>query len=347
LRGRLRSWKTSSERPEALHDHRHECTDVRLLDFFFLAMRAPWYVAIVLSPLACGQQNAPAPTSQPIEIIAHRGVHPFYYGEHDIDRRSGCSATLLHETEPAFIENTLPSIAAAFAFGATMIEIDVHRTRDSQLVVFHDAGLECRTNGRGPPERKTLRELKELDAGYGYTADGKSFPLRGRGVGLIPTLREVLDRFPNGGFVLDDKAHNARLIAELLSSYSPDRQRNIVYWGETTGYATIRTKAAIGGRLMTREDMLACRRALLRRLGFGALPAACRGAILIIPADALRPWYARLGLGWPDRFLVKVRDAGSRIFISTDSLSEAMALSLFHRRTSDGPDSGGRTCYAS
>jgi glycerophosphoryl diester phosphodiesterase len=289
------------------------------------SMRAPWYVAMVFASIACGPSAAPS--THPIEIIAHRGVHPFYYGEHDIDRGSGCSATLLHEVEPALIENTLPSIAAAFALGATMIEIDVHRTRDSQLVVFHDAGLECRTNGHGPPERHTLRELRELDAGYGYTADGKSFPLRGRGVGLIPTLREVLDRFPNGGFILDDKAHNVRLIGELLSSYPPDRQHNIVYWGDATRYDTLRNRAAaIGGRLMTREDMMACRRALVRRLGLGALPAKCHGGILIIPADALRPWYARLGLGWPDRFLVKVRAAGSRIFVSTDSPSEAIAL---------------------
>jgi glycerophosphoryl diester phosphodiesterase len=36
-------------------------------------------------------------------------------------------------------ENTLESFEAAIALGADMIELDVRRTRDGQLVVFHDA----------------------------------------------------------------------------------------------------------------------------------------------------------------------------------------------------------------
>lgn len=291
-------------------------------------MRTSWILAMVLSPLAFGQPAATVTRSQALEVIAHRGVHPFYYGEHVIDRQAGCSATLLRESDPAFIENTLPSMAAAFAAGATMIEIDVQRTRDGQLVVFHDAGLACRTNGRGHSEDSTLNDLKALDAGYGYTSDGKSFPLRGRGIGLIPSLREVLDRFPNGHFIFDDKAGNARLIGDLLSSYSPDKQRNVVYWGDRQNYAVVQAKApAIGGRLMTLEEMMACRTALVRRGGLGSLPGACRTGVMIIPADKLRSWYARIALGWPSRFLGKVSAAGCHIFIATDASAEAVALS--------------------
>jgi glycerophosphoryl diester phosphodiesterase len=291
-------------------------------------MRTTCILLMVLSPLACGQPAATVTRSQVLEVIAHRGVHPFYYGEHDIDRQTGCSAVLLRESDPPFIENSMPSMAAAFAAGATMIEIDVHRTLDGQLVAFHDAGLACRTNGRGRPEDSTLDALKALDAGYGYTSDGISFPLRGRGFGLIPSVREVLDRFPNGRFIFDDKAGNARLIGDLLSSYSPDKQRNVVYWGDRQGYALVRAKApAIGVRLMTVEEMMACRRALMLRAGLGSLPGACRTGVMIIPSDNLRPWYARIALGWPSRFLAKVSAAGCHIFIATDSPAEAVALS--------------------
>ena len=39
----------------------------------------------------------------------------------------------------AAAENTLEAFEAAIALGADMIELDVRRTRDSQLVVFHSA----------------------------------------------------------------------------------------------------------------------------------------------------------------------------------------------------------------
>jgi hypothetical protein len=75
-------------------------------------------------------------------------------------------------------------------------EIAVHPTADGHFVVFHDWTLECRTDGYGVTRQHTLTELKALDAGYGYTADGgKTFPIRGKGVGLIPSLDEVFAAF--------------------------------------------------------------------------------------------------------------------------------------------------------
>jgi len=90
------------------------------------------------------------------------------------------------------IDNTLTSIAAAFAFGADAVEIDVRRTKDDQFVLFHDYALDCRTDAIGPVAEHTALELKAIDVGYGYTADsGQTFPLRGKGIGLMPTLADV------------------------------------------------------------------------------------------------------------------------------------------------------------
>ncbi len=45
------------------------------------------------------------------------------------------------------------------------------------------------------------KELQALDIGYGYTADGgKTFPFRGKGINLMPTLDEVLNHFPDRSF---------------------------------------------------------------------------------------------------------------------------------------------------
>jgi glycerophosphoryl diester phosphodiesterase len=44
-----------------------------------------------------------------------------------------------------------------------------------------------------------MTSLKKLDIGYGYTADGgKTYPFRGKAIGLMPTLTEVLQAFPDG-----------------------------------------------------------------------------------------------------------------------------------------------------
>ena len=61
--------------------------------------------------------------------------------------------------------------------------------QDGQLSVFHDYDLSMRTNGAGNISDYTMAELKQLDIGYGYTADGgKTFPFRGKGIGLMPEL---------------------------------------------------------------------------------------------------------------------------------------------------------------
>lgn len=45
------------------------------------------------------------------------------------------------------------------------IELDVRRTRDGQLVCLHDATLDRTTTGKGKLAARSLREVKQLDAG--------------------------------------------------------------------------------------------------------------------------------------------------------------------------------------
>lgn len=89
-----------------------------------------------------------------ILIIAHRGASGY---------------------EP---ENTLNSVKKALELGADMVEVDVHVSKDGQIMVIHDARLERTTNGRGYVRDLTLKELKKLDAGLGER---------------IPTLEEVIE----------------------------------------------------------------------------------------------------------------------------------------------------------
>ncbi|HEX3034014.1 MAG TPA: glycerophosphodiester phosphodiesterase family protein [Thermodesulfobacteriota bacterium] len=75
-------------------------------------------------------------------------------------------------------ENTLLSFKRAMEMRADMIELDVRLSCDGRIVVIHDKELDRTTSGNGLVREKTLRELKELDAGKGEK---------------IPTLEEVVD----------------------------------------------------------------------------------------------------------------------------------------------------------
>ncbi len=92
-------------------------------------------------------------------------------------------------------ENTLHAFDEAVALGVDALELDVRLTRDGTPVVIHDATVNRTTDGRGAVASLSSAELRELDAGYGFTNDGgESYPWRGRGH-VVPTLDEVLDRY--------------------------------------------------------------------------------------------------------------------------------------------------------
>jgi glycerophosphoryl diester phosphodiesterase len=82
-------------------------------------------------------------------------------------------------------ENTRAAFRAAIDAGSHMIELDVHLTRDNEVVVIHDDTLERTTNGKGNVAEKTFAELERLDAGAWFNP---------RFAGeRIPTLAEVLE----------------------------------------------------------------------------------------------------------------------------------------------------------
>ena len=94
-------------------------------------------------------------------------------------------------------ENTLVAYENGLALGADALELDIHTTRDDQIVVIHDPTIDRTTDGAGPVASYTLDELRHFDAGYRFTPDGaQTYPSRGQGV-TIPTLREVFARFPD------------------------------------------------------------------------------------------------------------------------------------------------------
>ena len=91
-------------------------------------------------------------------IIAHRGASAY---------------------EP---ENSLRAIETAIKLKADMVEVDIRKSKDGELVVIHDENVDRTTNSKGWVSKLSLTELKRLDAGAGE---------------MVPTLAEVLDLLKN------------------------------------------------------------------------------------------------------------------------------------------------------
>lgn len=95
------------------------------------------------------------PTAQRPLIIGHRGARAF---------------------SP---ENTIPSFKKAFDLGCDMVEVDVHLTKDRELVITHDDNLLRCTNVRSIfSERRsffvsdfTLADIRTLDAGSWFVRE--------------------------------------------------------------------------------------------------------------------------------------------------------------------------------
>ncbi|HUM12221.1 MAG TPA: glycerophosphodiester phosphodiesterase [Myxococcaceae bacterium] len=117
-------------------------------------------------------------------------------------------------------ENTLAAFGAAVDRWRTdMLELDLHATRDGELVVSHDPTLQRCTDGEGRIAEHTLAELQRLDAGFHFTLDrGRTYPFRGQGV-RMPTFREVLRAFPGLRLNVEVKAEAPGVeaaVADLL-----------------------------------------------------------------------------------------------------------------------------------
>jgi len=66
-------------------------------------------------------------------------------------------------------ENTMAALRRALSSGAPMVELDVQRTADNTLVVFHDDVLGRTTNGRGYIRQTSTDDLMKLDAGSWFS----------------------------------------------------------------------------------------------------------------------------------------------------------------------------------
>lgn len=251
-------------------------------------------------------------------LMAHRGLAQTFHME-DL-KNDTCTAERIFEPEHPYLENTIPSMQAAFEQGADEVEFDVKMTKDRQFAVFHDWTLDCRTDVKGEAKEYTMAELKKVDIGYGYTADqGKTFPFRGKGIGLMPSLTEVLTQFPDKQFLIHVKSNDPQeggLLVDYLSKLTAERRSQLTIYGGSPPVALVK-KELPEMRVISIDTMKSCLLPYLAYGWTGITPAACEHTQIHIP-EKLAP----LLWGWPNKFLNRMDRVDTRVLVVGGNGSE-------------------------
>jgi glycerophosphoryl diester phosphodiesterase len=150
-------------------------------------------------------------------------------------------------------ENTLAAYRRAIELGTGMIECDVNRTADGQLVMIHDWTLDRTTDGRGPVRDLTLDEIGRLDAGsfLGPEFAGLRVPTT---VDTIELAREagILMCFEVKGETPEEFGVTAEMLADLLA------ERRALEWAFMSSYdhaALARARARVPELLLAPERL--------------------------------------------------------------------------------------------
>jgi len=147
-------------------------------------------IVLVASALSCVQTDEGESGKQYVsfesaaELRAYLRWHP--------DRTPLIGA---HRGGPAvgFPENCIATFERALGYAPCLIECDVRKSEDGELVLLHDAGLDRTTTGQGDVGDLTLTELQELAL---VDESGTVTEYR------IPTLAEAL-RWADGKTILE------------------------------------------------------------------------------------------------------------------------------------------------
>jgi glycerophosphoryl diester phosphodiesterase len=113
-------------------------------------------------------------------------------------------------------ENTLAAFDLGMASGADGLELDVHLSADGVAVVHHDRTLDRTTSDSGPVAGRTAAQLARVDAGCRFANAAGQPPLTsGSSLGgeltCVPTLRDVLHRYPDARIIVEMKVDSVRM----------------------------------------------------------------------------------------------------------------------------------------
>lgn len=271
---------------------------------------------------------APDPEGR-LQMIAHRGVHHLY--DPTGVGRDDCTAVrmLPGQEKLEIFENTIHSIRAAVTAKADMVEVDVAPTKDGQMVLFHDWTVDCRTDGTGNTRDLTLAELQALDIGHGYSSDGgQTFPLRGKGIGKIPTVEAALAAESYKPFLFNFKNNDPDEADQLYAILKAAGRDPLIegdgfYGAEAPVKRMKQLVPGIWG--WSKPGVKACTQDYAWMGWMGITPESCKNGTLVVPLD-----YQWAIAGWPARTVARMEAVGARILIIGPMNSRESTRGLTH-----------------
>lgn len=154
-------------------------------------------------------------------------------------------------TNPNYPENSLAAIAESIRIGVDIVEIDIRKSKDGQLVIMHDKTIDRTTNGAGKVDDFTLAELKEFRLKLGNNITNEQ----------IPTFEEVL-QLTKGKMLLDvdfklEGEAAVRQTFELIETYGMEDQILFFLYDypETAQYQNLNKDIKIMPRAYSRKDI--------------------------------------------------------------------------------------------
>jgi glycerophosphoryl diester phosphodiesterase len=138
----------------------------------------PCIFLMVLFIMCVPEIQQPDQTTRPLgAIFAHRGA-------------SGLAP-----------ENTLAAIERAIGFGADGVEVDVHQTKDSVLVIIHDNTIDRTTGGTGRVMDLTFAQIRQYSAGHWFDDQfaGEKVPSLDEVLALVNGRSRLLIEIKGGG----------------------------------------------------------------------------------------------------------------------------------------------------
>jgi len=139
-------------------------------------------------------------------------------------------------------ENTIAAFDRGLAAGADGLELDVHLSRDGIVVVHHDATLDRATRATGALEDRTAAELADID---------------------VPTLRDVLARYPKVGIIIELKVPGPALAEAVVDQVRKAGALNRVCLGSFS-LSALRAARALAPDMATSGARFEVRIALYR-----------------------------------------------------------------------------------
>ena len=213
-------------------------------------------------------------------------------------------------------ENTLPAFERAVEVGIDALEMDVHVTRDNQLIVAHDDTAARTCGAQLAWGDLDLAEVHRLDAGWGFVAPAGTRPFAGKAI-RVPTFEQVLDAFPAMRINVDIKGDRAAaLMLDLIRARHAEDRVTLASFQLAT-LVDIRRRGYGGETALSQPEvaaLLALPAMLWRQLPF-------TGTAAQVPIHAGRIRFDRA------TFIAKCHSIGLRVdFWTVDDPEEAARL---------------------